>query len=305
MKKIVQSKKLFVAKIFSVQNVQENKLDINTPCEIAPSSYGYRLIYKTGTEKYIDVLTGQTIKSLDQKDLNKDDLIVNDYIRPLYRYSKSLKVGEIRKNVKAYAKYVEANFNKETSKNHRDFYKINNLVRKCHNIADTNVIPVTKKELMMNLFSDNKSVQVDELFVIKTKVVDDLTYDNFKKIESCNAHEYDYRLAIRKWNGKFIDALTKEEIKPFNDKVQIGDVIIEKTRPLYRYAKSLKLVEELDDVEKYAKYVKENFNEKYAKNNHTEFYKINKFVRKCHSNKIKQERQVLLNDKDSFNILSI
>lgn len=285
MKKLLQAKKIFVAKVDSVLNVQKDELDISTPCNVVPTSMGYRLLYKINDITYQDVLTGQKIKTYDSFDIKKGDLIVGSYKRPLYRYSKSLRLGEYSDDVKKYALYVENFFNtSQFANNHDNFYKINELVRKCHAYKDCNEVPLTKKELMLMLFGKgSKTADVDELYVIKTKIIDHVEKNKFNETISCDGHSYKYVLALRKWNGKYIDPLTNTEIPELSDNVKVGDIVLEKVRPLYRYAKSLRISEDVEDVKIYATYVKDFFNSNEYSKDHSKFYNINEIVRKCHN----------------------
>lgn len=285
MKKLLQAKKIFVAKVDSVLNVQRDELDITTPCNVVPTSMGYRLLYKINDITYQDVLTGQKVKTYDSFDIKKGDLIIGNYKRPLYRYSKSLRLGEYSDDVKKYALYVENFFNTpQFANNHDNFYKINELVRKCHDKKDCNEVPLTKKELMVMLFGfGSKTADVDELYVISTKIIDHIEKDKFNETVSVDGHPYKYVLALRKWNGKFIDPLTNTEIPELLESAKVGDIVLDKVRPLYRYAKSLRISEDMEDVKIYATYVKDFFNkEEYAKD-HSKFYNINEIVRKCHN----------------------
>ena len=276
MKKVLQAKNIFVSKVKSVIKMQSRELD-PTPCEIVRTAYGYRLLYKINATDYKDILTGNIVKSLDSVDLKKGDLIHSKYIRPLYRYSKSLRICEYEKDVKTYAEYVAKYFNFPSYKeNHDYFYTINELVKQCHDYADINKKPLTKRELMNLIFSDRKLVEVDELFVVTTKII-----DHAEKY-TCEGHQYDYKLAVKKGN-KYIDPLTNEEIKQFHNDVQVGDIIVETVRPLYRYAKSLRIKEDKEDILTYAKFVKEMFNSPAYAKDHSKFYEINELVRSCHA----------------------
>ena len=294
MKKLLQAKKIFVAKVDSVLNVQKDELDISTPCNVVPTSMGYRLLYKINDITYQDVLTGQKIKTYESFDIKKGDLIVGSYKRPLYRYSKSLRLGEYSDDVKKYALYVENFFNTpQFANNHDNFYKINELVRKCHESKDCNEVPLTKKELMLMLFGKgSKTADVDELYVIKTRIIDHVEKNKFNETISCDGHSYKYVLALRKWNGKYIDPLTNTEIPDLTENVKVGDIVLEKVRPLYRYAKSLRINEDMEDVKIYATFVKDFFNKDEYLKDHSNFYNINEIVRKCHNkNNINQNAE--------------
>ena len=278
MNSIYQAKRLFIAKVQSVLNVQKDELDV-TACKIVESSYGYRLLYKRNENEYVDILSDNVVKNLDNLTIEQNDLIViEEDIRPLYRYAKSLRICEFKKNVEIYADYISKFFNKKSfNANHENFYKVNDLVRECHKNGDVNKQPLTKNQLIILLATDTKFVEVDELFVVTTKIID--------KVErySSESHFHDYKLAIRKSNGKFIDPLTNTEIRKYSDNIKVGDIIIDTTRPLYRYAKSLRIQENIEDVKTYALFVKNVFNLKEYAEDHSKFYEINELVRTCHN----------------------
>ena len=283
MNNVLQAKRIFVADVKSVLKMPTDVFDTSS-CELVKTAYGYRLIYKVEDNLYTDILSGSIIKGVDSKNLEKNDLVVTT-VRPLYRYSKSLRVCEYKKDVETYARYVAEAYNKSWFvRDNSNFYRINHLVQEIHKLSDENKKPLSIKEFISVFMNDTKNVEVDDLYVITTKIIDKVSKFG------CEWHTYDYKLAVKTWNGKYIDPLTNTEIKPFSDFIKVGDIIIESTRPLYRYAKSLRIKEDKENVKLYAEFVKNKFNLKEYAENHDKFYEINELVRECHRKDINKEK---------------
>lgn len=293
MKKLIETKKLFIAKIGNVHNIPNYDGTGYSP-EFVSNSLGYRLIEQTGKDTYVDVLLGVPVYADTTIPDKEGALIVKSYKRPLYRYCRSLRVIEKDSVVQAVAKYIAENYNKDvfTSKSHTAFYDINNIVRFQHINDDNVVIKTSKSDLPKRLFGIRNSYDVDELFVVKTNIIVNMSKDPVTNMPYCDEASYKYTLCARKWNGKFEDILTKNEIDYFKNDVKVGDVIVSHVRPLFRYAKSLHLKESLEDVKTYAEFVDKKFNSSEYLNNHTKFNEINEVVRSCH-NKEKEEESIL------------
>lgn len=284
MEKLIETKKLFIAKISNVHNIPNyDGSDVAT--ELVDNALGYRLVEQVGKNEYVDVLLGQPIsyKNIPTKE---GALVINGYKRPLYRYCRSLRVLEKQTAVEEIAKFIAENYNRNVfnSNNHEEFYNINNVVRLNHINEDKVILKTSKSDLAKRLFGVRTSYDVDELFVVKTNMIANMDSTMGNEMLSCTEKPYKYILCIRKWNGAFEDVLTKNEINYFSENVRVGDIIVDRVRPLYRYAKSLHLHEDCNAVKVYAKFVDEKFNTPAYDSNHDKFNEINEVVRACHNN---------------------
>ena len=293
MKKLIETKKLFIAKIGNVHNIPNYDGTGYSP-EFVNNSLGYRLIEQTGKDTYVDVLLGVPVYANSAIPDKEGALIVKSYKRPLYRYCRSLRIIEKDSVINAVAKYIEENFHGDVFKNnnHGEFYNINNVVKFSHLNDDKIIIKTSKADLPKRLFGIRNSYDVDELFVVKTNIIVNMSKDPVNNIPYCDEAPYKYTLCVRKWNGKFEDILTKAEIDYFKNDVKVGDIIVSHVRPLFRYAKSLNLKENIEDVKTYAEFVDKKFNSNEYLNNHTKFNEINEVVRNCH-HKEKQDELTL------------
>lgn len=293
MEKLVQTKKLFIAKIKNVHNaLNYDKTDYYT--EFVDNSLGYRLIEQVGKDSYVDVLTNTPITTQKNAPTKEGSLVIGNYKRPLYRYCKSLRVMEKDSAVTEIAKFIGENFNGSvfTSDDHEEFYKINGVVRLNHAEEDQIILKTHKSDLAKRLFGNRTSYDVDELFIVKANMIANTETNMGNEMLSCTEKDFGYILCVRKWNGKFEDVLTKNEIDYFNANVKVGDIIVDRVRPLYRYAKSLHLHENISDVKAYARFVKAKFNLPSFANNHERFYEINDVVRACHNGCYEEESAV-------------
>ncbi len=293
MKKLIETKKLFIAKIGNVHNIPNYDGTGYSP-EVVNNSLGYRLIEQTGKDTYVDVLLGVPVYANSAIPDKEGALIVKSYKRPLYRYCRSLRIIEKDSVIHAVAKYIEENYHGDVFKgnNHSDFYSINNVVKFNHLNDDKIIIKTSKSDLPKRLFGIRNGYDVDELFVVKTNIIVNMAKDPVTDMPYCDEAPYKYTLCVRKWNGKFEDILTKTEIDYFKNDIKVGDVIVSHVRPLFRYAKSLNLKENVEDVKTYAEFVDKKFNSSEYLNNHTKFNEINEVVRSCH-NKEKEEQSTL------------
>ena len=122
-----------------------------------------------------------------------------------------------------------------------------------------------------------KTIDSTKLYVARVRNI--ISNDN-TSIEMGHYNSIGYRLFYKKNDREYVDILNNIKYPTFSDRLKTGTLFVLNPEPLFHYARSLRIEEDIQNVVKYAKYVDKNFN--LYMHNKSKWYAVKDYIHSVH-----------------------